>query len=167
MTPSIVLVPGSFTSPSFYEDILQPLLTKGYDTQAVKLKTVISKGPYSPDPPLPTVHNDAAAIAEVITKLADQGRDVIVIGHSYGGTPASESIKGLNKESRKAHGKEGGVLRLAFISALVPEVGKTPGSVCEGLDGGQVAFDIDVSTSTFTPEFKLTLTIGKWLDVRS
>jgi pimeloyl-ACP methyl ester carboxylesterase len=168
MPVSIVLVPGSFTSPSFYEEIFQPLITKRYDIHAVDLKTVIPKGPDSPDPPLPTAHDDATAIAEVVTKLADQGKDVIVIAHSYGGTPASESIEGLSREARKSQGKEGGVVRLAYISALVPEVGKTAGSVSEGLDGGQVAFNVDVCTSphhSWVPIYVLTLIIGKWLDV--
>jgi hypothetical protein len=148
MLPSIVLVPGSFTRPPFYEDIIHPLTAKGYDIRAVELKTVIPKGPDSPSGVLPTLYDDAAVIADSVTELADQGKDVIVIAHSYGGAPASESLKGLGKEARRAEGKKGGVVRAAYISALVPEVGKSAGSVSEGMDGGDIAFDVDVSTAS-------------------
>ena len=41
------------------------------------------------------------------------------------GIPASESVKGLTKRERSAQGKSGGVVRLAYMTALVPPVGKS------------------------------------------
>lgn len=73
--------------------------------------------------------DDAAFIAKDTEKLADQGKDIILIPHSYGGTPTTESTKGLGKAEREAHGKKGGVIRIAYITALVPAVGQSAGVV--------------------------------------
>lgn len=123
MVPSIVIVPGSFCLPSAYNELIQPLSSKGYDIHAVALKSAIPKGPDSPSD-LPSMYDDAAAIAAAVSELAEEGKDVIVVAHSYGGAPASESIQGLSKQARKKEGKKGGVVRLAYMSALVPEIGQ-------------------------------------------
>jgi hypothetical protein len=60
---------------------------------------------------------------------------VVIIAHSYGGKPATESVKGLSKEARGQQGKQGGVVRLAYMTATAPEVGSagnpTPAAVDE------------------------------------
>ena len=68
--------------------------------------------------------DDAAFLAGEIAKLADAGARVVVISHSYGGIPATECVKGLSVKERRAEGKEGGVVRLGYMTALVPEVGQ-------------------------------------------
>jgi hypothetical protein len=69
------------------------------------------------------MYEDAAFIAKHIARLADAGKDILVIAHSYGGTPATESIKGLSKKERVERGKKGGVVGLAYMTSLVPELG--------------------------------------------
>jgi hypothetical protein len=80
-------------------------------------------------PGLPSVADDAAAIRQTVTKFADEGKDVVLIAHSYGGTPTSESIKGISKAEREKEGKKGGVVRVAYMTALVPALGTSAGSV--------------------------------------
>ncbi len=64
-----------------------------------------------------------AFIAREIVRLADNGKDVVIVSHSYEGVPAMESIKGLTKDERRAQGKKGCVVRLAYTTALVAAVG--------------------------------------------
>lgn len=72
---------------------------------------------------LPTMYDDAAFIAKELVKLADEGKEVVIVAHSYGGTPSSECPKGLGKEERQKQGKKGGLVRIAYVSCLVPAVG--------------------------------------------
>ncbi|PYH92589.1 alpha/beta-hydrolase [Aspergillus ellipticus CBS 707.79] len=117
--PSIILVPGAFAPPELYEGITTRVASQGYEIHAVRLPSVApSSGPL-PQPG--TMYDDAAAIAREIAKLVDQGKEVIVVAHSYGGVPASQSIQGLVKKERSD--KPGGVVRLAYLTAIVPPEG--------------------------------------------
>ena len=42
-----------------------------------------------------------------------------------GGVPTSQSTKGLGKEERQRAGKKGGVVNIAYMTCLVPELGKS------------------------------------------
>ena len=71
------------------------------------------------------MYDDADYIAKEVGKLADEGKDVIVVPHSYGGVPTSQSTKGLGKEEREKAGKKGGIVNIAYMTCLVPAVGKS------------------------------------------
>ncbi len=73
----------------------------------------------------PTMYDDAAFINKEAEKLADEGKDVILVGHSYGGVPVTEGAKGLGKKERQAQGKKGGIVNLAYMTCLVPSVGES------------------------------------------
>ena len=92
--------------------------------KAIKLETTGKK-----PGPLPTIYDDAAVIRQVAAKLADEGKDVVLVGHSYGGVPATEAIKGISKAEREKEGKKGGVVRVAYMTCLVPAVGENAGDV--------------------------------------
>ena len=92
------------------------------------------------------MYDDAALIAAEAEKLADQGKDVIIVGHSYGGVPVSQSSKALGKEERKAQGKTGGIVQLAYMTCLLPAIGKSAKDVLgEVPKENQVHQAIDVS----------------------
>lgn len=135
--PAIVLVPGSFCHSSHYAPGLKPLQDAGVSVHILDPPTYHSKKTGD----LPTLHDDASFIAKTVEKLADQGEEVVLVAHSYGGTPASESIKGLSVSERKEQGKPGGVVRLAYISAVVPKVGEGMGETMVG--GVQVPLEPD------------------------
>ena len=52
-----------------------------------------------------------------------EGKDVILISHSYSGVPMTESSKGLGKKEREAKGLKGGIVRLGYMTALVRGLG--------------------------------------------
>jgi alpha-beta hydrolase superfamily lysophospholipase len=129
-TPAVVIVTGSFALPEFYDDIVADIRAKSITVTVPHLPSVGLKTGPRPGPP-PTMADDAALIAGEIKRLADEGRDVIVVSHSYGGLPATESIKGLSKAERRTAGKPGGVVRLAYMTALVAEVGRSAKEVLD------------------------------------
>ncbi|KAF2662670.1 alpha/beta-hydrolase [Lophiostoma macrostomum CBS 122681] len=132
--PTILFVTGSFASPNFYDNIVKLVTDKGYEIQVVQLRTV-NKKPGA----LPTMYDDASYIAALATELADQGKDVVLMSHSYGGTPATQAMEGLSKSARAKEGKKGGVVRLAYMTAVVP---------AEGVAAGGHLTDPDVPPTT-------------------
>jgi pimeloyl-ACP methyl ester carboxylesterase len=120
--PSILLITGSFGLPEFYDDVVNPVAAKGYEIRALHSPSVGLKTGPRPGAP-PSMYDDAAFIAKETEKLADEGKDVLLIAHSYGGVPTTQSTKGLSKEERSRLGKKGGVVKLAYVTCLVPPVG--------------------------------------------
>jgi hypothetical protein len=148
--PSILLIPGSFALPEFYDTVVNAVSAKGYSIHALHLPTVGPKpGPVDADPP--SMYDDAALIAKEIEILVNKGKDVVLIGHSYGGVPMSESTKGLGKE-REKEGKKGGVVRLGYLTALVPAVGTAAGAVLAGVpEEYKLNLQMDVCLPPFIP----------------
>lgn len=121
--PTIVLIPGSFLHSSHYDPTLQPLRDKTLSIHVLDPPCYHTK---KPGPP-PTMLDDAAFITDFVESLADRGEQVVLVSHSYGGTPASECMKGrdgsgLSVDARRKAGKSGGIVRLAFVTAVVPKV---------------------------------------------
>ena len=80
------------------------------------------------------MYADAACIRGEIDRLVvGQGKDVVVVAHSYGGVVASEAVKEeLGKKARESKGERGGVVRLVYISGFVLDQGAS----LAGLFGG-------------------------------
>ena len=68
---------------------------------------------------------DVGAIRTIITNLANDGKEVLLVMHSGGGIPGSLAVEGLGIKDRKAEGKKGGVVRVFYIGLLLPELGKS------------------------------------------
>lgn len=135
--PAIVLVPGSFCHSSHYAPLLQPLQDAGVNVHVLDPPTYHSKKLGH----LPTMYDDASFIAKSVETLADQGEQVVLVAHSYGGIPASESVKGLSIGDRREQGKPGGIVRLAYITAVVPKLGGVTADTMVG--GVQVPLEPD------------------------
>lgn len=119
---SLVIIPAASALPLFYDTVIDGVSRHGYDIKALHIPSVgLVTGARPGDPP--NMYDDAAFISAHVTGLADAGYDVLLITHSYRGTPATESIRGLSKNERLKQGKDGGIVGLAYMSSLVPEVG--------------------------------------------
>jgi pimeloyl-ACP methyl ester carboxylesterase len=116
--PAIVISPGAFCPPVLYEDVASVLRSSGYEVHIVSHRSIGT--PYSPPP---TMYDDAAQIHDLLVSLADQGKEVVLVMHSYGGMPGTEAVKGVSILERKAQGKPGGVSHLLYVAALIAEVG--------------------------------------------
>lgn len=145
--PTILLVPGSFALPEFYNELFDKVRARGYEIQGIHKPSVgLSAGQGRPGPP-PSMYDDAAHIAKEVERVADTGKDVVLIGHSYGGVPITESVKGLPKTERQAQGKKGGLVNLAYMTCLVPPVGSSAADVLSKVpDDFKTPMDVGVSS---------------------
>lgn len=92
-SPTLVLVPGAWHSPDVWGKIITGLETH-HKCVPVALPTTCSN-------PEATFSDDVRAVKNAIIKETTQGRDVVVVVHSYGGAVGSSSIKGLTKSSQE------------------------------------------------------------------
>lgn len=144
--PSIIFVPGSYCLLSMYQPLFDAVSEAGYEIKGINLPTIGPRSREGRDAPAPSMYVDAAVIADEVKSLADRGKDVVIIGHSYAGVPMSQSTKGLGKEERKAQGKPGGIVQLAYIASLVPPIGGSAGSLLSRFpDEKRPPVSIDVS----------------------
>lgn len=65
--------------------------------------------------------------------------------HSYGGIPATESANGLAKKDREAAGKNGGMVALLYVAALLVQPGMSLGSTLGAGSGIPDYVKVDVS----------------------
>lgn len=135
--PVFVLAPGAWHGPECFRIVQDKLQAKGYETRAVTYPSV------GAEPPNKGLADDAAALRAEIQALADQGRQVIVVVHSYGGLVGAEATQGLGFKQRKANGKTGGVTLLVYLSAFVTPKG---GSIM-GMLGGKPLEWMDIQVS--------------------
>lgn len=115
--PTIVLVPGAWHQPVIYDETMMTLEGYGYPTVALALPSVGAK------PPHKNFDGDVKVIRDSLMTLVEgEGKDVVLVTHSYSGLPGNEASIGLGKKERLLKGLKGGVIRLVFIQALaMPE----------------------------------------------
>ncbi|KAL3443108.1 Alpha/beta hydrolase fold-1 [Aspergillus insuetus] len=114
--PTIVFVPGAWHPPTAYDLLLPPLHAAGYTTTYVYLPSVGAAAPIA-------FEDDVAAVRRVIAGLVELGREVVVVSHSYGASPATEALRDLSKKDQQEKGQDGGVVQLVYIAAIVPTTG--------------------------------------------
>ena len=117
--PTIIIVPGAWHTPKHYRGLIDRLAACKYEAVAIPLPSVNSSSPPA------SWDQDAEAVRRVILTNLDNGQDVVVAAHSFGGIIMSEAVKGLGKEARRKQGLPGGVLRLIYICAMALPEGQT------------------------------------------
>ena len=123
--PTLVFVPGIWVGPAIYDSVAATLRdSHGYPTAAISLPSTGKESPHAP-----SMKDDAAAIRAGVEPLVDEGRELVLILHSAGGFLGSDAIEGLGLEARAKAGKKGGVARLVFLAAALPDVGFDHGTV--------------------------------------
>ncbi|RDW88547.1 hypothetical protein BP6252_00579 [Coleophoma cylindrospora] len=132
--PAIILIPGSFARKDLYKVVITKLEAAGYEVQFAELGSIISKDiPVDERPKAASLEDDADQINHMLTKLADQEKEILLVGHSYGGLPMTESCQSLTKLERTMQGKRGGVIALLYIAAFVPSAGESMVDMLAGI----------------------------------
>ena len=123
--PTILLVQGSFQIPQVYLKLVQGLEAQGYPTIHPQLPTCSNTD--SPHFPQLSLVDDALAIrTELIRQVEYQGKNVVVVMHSYGGLVGSEAAtEELSYAKRHAQGLPGGVIHLFLYSAFLINEGQS------------------------------------------
>ncbi|KAL9561043.1 hypothetical protein ACKAV7_014784 [Fusarium commune] len=101
VTPTVVIVPGSFAPSKHYRVFTESLERHGIDSRVIDTPSVGKRGNIPPA----TMSDDADEITNVVSKLLDEGKEVVLMTHSYGGIPGTQSLSELSRKSREAEGK--------------------------------------------------------------
>lgn len=112
--PTIVFVHGAWHNSSCWNSVRKTLEGYSYPTVAVDLPSVGRK------PPVTSHLEDTAIVRNELERLIlVEGREVILVMHSYGGIAGGGAVSGLEKAARQ---DKGGVTQCIFIAAfLVPK----------------------------------------------
>lgn len=128
--PTIAVVPGAWIPEHFYSPYIHTLEQAGFETRYAEYPSLEPQDPLTAD-----CTTDAKAVRSVLEPLVEtEGKDVVLVMHSYGSMPGCAAAKGLSKTERLRAGKLGGILGMILFSAfLVPE-----GLSCAGIQGGML-----------------------------
>lgn len=119
--PTIVLVHGGWHTPPLYDKFVTRLRNAGYEVHVPSLVTMNGSRPPNAD-----LYTDSALIRSYVESLAEAGRKIVVLMHSYGGQVGTNALAGLGLETRqKEKGvNAGGITRLVYITAFALDEGE-------------------------------------------
>lgn len=146
---AVVICHGSYHSPELYGPLVEALKLKGFGVYCPQLPTAdlhklnvgdVDDPDFDREPPTggyPQGEEDTEAILSVLNPLVhDQGKKVLIIGHSSGGWVATQAARpDLQLEARKAEGKSGGIIGILYIGAFIIPVGESVNSFFQPKDG--------------------------------
>jgi len=144
--PTIFLVHGAWHPSSCYSAFLGSLAKAGFPTVAASLPSLCQ----TPTDDLTCLNDSSSVRSQLLPLIEDQGQDVIVLCHSYGGIPGGAAAAGLSKTRRINEGKKGGVLGLVYMCAfIVPE----NQSLLEYMGGNHPPYVLRDQVRYFLPSF--------------
>lgn len=116
MKPTFLLVVGAWHTAACYDTLVKALADAGYSSVAVKPRCLNSS------PPSASFQPDADAMKEVLAEL--QGKDVILVMHSYGGIVGTDAVGDLVANQPDVAVR---IKRLVYLAAFVPLNGESMG----------------------------------------
>ncbi|KAF4447152.1 hypothetical protein F53441_9297 [Fusarium austroafricanum] len=137
--PALIIVPGNFSLPRFWSAIQQSVQKQGYPVEVVGLQ---SSREQRVDP-APGLAEDVKEATSVLNKHIDQGKDVVLLMHSYGGMVGTEATRGLSRIEREKAGLKGGIVRLVFLAAVFAPPGKSTRGLYKANPGRYPSHDGD------------------------
>lgn len=153
--PTILLIPGAWFQTSTYDLFISHLQQLSFPTAYATYPSLNPSQPATAD----AAHDTETVLRESLLPLIEnEGKEVVIVMHSYGGVPGSSAARGLGKVQRVGEGKKGGVVGLIYVSGFVLPGGA---SVADG-QGGQLpawvkqnevrsSFQLIIPSSTFVP----------------
>lgn len=115
--PTILFIPGAWHLPVVFDDTRTALAARGFPSAAVALPAI------GAEPPTKGLVDDTIAVHDEIERLSEEGKQVVVVAHSYGGMVGAGAVKGLGYAERQKVGKNGGVIMLVYMAAFVAKSG--------------------------------------------
>jgi pimeloyl-ACP methyl ester carboxylesterase len=125
--PTIVFVHGAWHTNEPFEEVQGILGKAGYGIKHVQLASSTPNGPYVQD-----IDDDVEIIQNTLNDVVETESDIVLVMHSYGGVVGSSAAKGFWRKVRKEKGKDGGIIHLVYLCAIVLPEGV---SLKEGIGG--------------------------------
>ncbi|KAH8653237.1 Alpha/beta hydrolase fold-1 [Tricladium varicosporioides] len=116
--PTIVMVPGAWHTSKHFKIFSRSLEKLNFPSVSIQMPDLGSAHPNSI-----TVTDDVNSIRSILLYLLSEGKEVILLSHSWGGGPAGTAVNGLSKVERQSRGEKGGVVGLIFIAAFLARKG--------------------------------------------
>ncbi|KAM0250016.1 hypothetical protein ACHAQJ_008785 [Trichoderma viride] len=104
--PTLVFVPGAWHAADTWRKVTAELEPQGYKSICVTHPTTLSD-------PTKGIFDDIEETRKAILDEISQGRDVVVVVHSYGGMVGPSAIKGLTKATSERPGRVLGIAMMA------------------------------------------------------
>ncbi|KAI0109056.1 Alpha/beta hydrolase fold-1 [Nemania sp. FL0031] len=140
--PVIILVPGAWHLPDAWHKVKHRLEAVGFEVYTPKLLTAAK-----PETPDCTWRVDVAVIHDLAIPLFNQGRQAVIVGHSYGGIVATVSVEGQTVADRQSRGLLGGFSAVVYLCAFAfPQ----PGLSLLSMLGGTYGMDWIDAAEPFT-----------------
>jgi pimeloyl-ACP methyl ester carboxylesterase len=117
--PTILVVGGGWHLPRSYTKLTKQLKAMGYEVHVPTLPSMNSSRP-----PIKDLQDDTDQIRSIAEGLVNEGRDVVVLMHSYGGQVGTNALYGLGQEQRKKAQQSGGIVSLIYMTAYAVQEGK-------------------------------------------
>lgn len=117
--PTIVFAPGAWHTADCFDIVREALHARDWTTEAVEYPSV------GAEPPTKGLADDANAVRSSVERLADEGKKVVLVVHSYGGLVGANAVEGLGYKQRLREGKTGGVILFVYLPAFVTPLGKS------------------------------------------
>jgi hypothetical protein len=117
--PVIIIVHGAWHRPLHYINVVSSLKDLGYTVEIPALatsgweETVTEK----------TLDDDVDIIRRSMMPHLEAGEEIVMVCHSFGGIPGTDSVVGESVQERKAKGLEGGIKAVVFIAAFASPQG--------------------------------------------
>lgn len=118
--PVIVLVHGAWHVPDSYEKLATALRSAGYEVHVPRLPSVNEARPPTSD-----LSADSELVRSLVENLANNGRTVVALMHSYGGQVGTNALHGLGSAARAEKGHPGGVSHLVYLCAYALPEGRS------------------------------------------
>jgi pimeloyl-ACP methyl ester carboxylesterase len=116
--PTFVLVPGAGHGPDVWDKVSRLLNREGYNSFSVTLPSTLGDSSAS-------FKDDVKATQDIIQTHTSQGRNVIVVVHSYGGIVGQSAMKGftLSKDAQASPTNKGHVIGLITMASTFSQTG--------------------------------------------
>lgn len=116
---TILVVGGGWHMPQSYSKLTKHLESQGYEVHVPTLPTMNGSRPPNMD-----LNSDTDHVRSVVKVLVNEGRNVIVLMHSYGGQIGTNAFQGYGQEQRKKEQLTGGISALIYLAAYAIQEGK-------------------------------------------
>lgn len=118
-SPTFVFSLGAWVVPAVFDTTRSRLETLGFPSECPAHPSI------GAEPPTKTLADDISSLRGVLNALANEGRDLVVVAHSYGGVVASSAVEGLSKTARMQAGKPGGIVKIVYLAAFALDKGQS------------------------------------------
>ncbi|KAH6672230.1 Alpha/beta hydrolase fold-1 [Halenospora varia] len=124
--PTLILVPGAWHLPTYYSKITALLTPQSYTCIPVSLPSTNGTN-------TTTLLDDITAVRTAIIAETSEGRDVVLVVHSYGGAVGASAVKGLTVP--KGEGRQEGKGYVVGLAMLASGFGPSGLSFIDALGG--------------------------------